>query len=215
MRGLQKAKTIAESFLNKLPVEEQWYKDRLEICRTCPKNTDNMEDLSTDLRLKTKMLCPENRVCSACGCCIDRKAAVKSEVCGVVEVEEVPKWFPVEVKSKKDPNLVVENLRLGGYGMSLNDNAQYEVVCETKEPKIDFVFRFKRGGSIQVREVVKTCSCTSSNVVHNDDGTADVTFTISTRSFKQNKEVTKTVVVKYIVNNHPREIEFKAKITKR
>jgi hypothetical protein len=214
MKELRKIKTIAESFINKLPLEEEWYQNRLDICAVCPKNTDNMEFLSGDLKVKTRVLCPETRACSACGCCIDRKASVKSEVCGLVEIGEEPKWSAIEIESKKDKNLKVENLRLNEITMSVNDLGQYEAVVSTDKPKIDFEFKLTRGNKIEVREVVKTCSCTSSDTIENPDGTTNVIFTISTKGFTQNKQVSKTIVVKYIVNNHPREIEFKAKITK-
>lgn len=214
MTNIKKLKTIAGSFINSLPIGEDWYEDRLAICSVCPKNTDSLDKMSTELRLTTKIVCPETRACSACGCCIDRKAAVKSETCGLIELGEKPKWSAIEIESKKDSLLIVENLNLGEVSMELNDLHQYEVVAETKSPTIKFSFKLSRGKSITVREVVKTCSCTSSNVDENEDGTATVSFTISTNGFRQGIQTTKTVVVKYIVNNQPRDVEFKAKITK-
>ena len=78
---MKKISKIAKAFLSETPTEESWYKQRLETCSSCEYNTDNIPEDQVTMADKLKMKIPScNRVCTACGCCIDQKASLKEEV---------------------------------------------------------------------------------------------------------------------------------------
>lgn len=57
-----------------------WYKQRLEICSTCPLNSKNKEDKSIKYYLLS-LLNLRNDFCTDCGCELTAKASEEMEEC--------------------------------------------------------------------------------------------------------------------------------------
>lgn len=85
------------SYIKKLPKEQDWYKDRLEKCLSCPMNTKNGAEVKGILKNTAKVLVDEEfGQCSLCGCPVERKCSVKAEKCP----KNPPEWEPLEVVGK-------------------------------------------------------------------------------------------------------------------
>lgn len=218
----KKINHIIKAFTEKLPVEEKWYQDRLEICKTCPLNSENSEKLSFEDKTITKTVCGGKPICTVCKCCIDRKASIKAESCGLIEKPELgePKWDALEIEgSSKDSNIIVECLKEQGHKFTYDSSGKqdfFEVEFESSEVITEIPFRISRTGrNFEVSEVTASCGCTTNDAVKNEDGTVDVKFSISLKRFETGRTSIKTAKVVYIVGGRTsKEIFFKFKITK-
>ena len=218
----KKIKNIFKAFTEKLPVEEKWYKDRLSICESCPFNSSNVEKTSFETKTISKTVCGGKSVCTACGCCTERKAAIKAETCGLVEKPEwgQPRWDAIEIEgSKRDSNIIVECMKQEDhryvYAPSEKQDS-FEVSFASSENVVNIPFKISRTGkSFKVKQVSASCGCTASKTTENEDGTVDVKFSISLKKFDPGKTSVKTAKVVYLVGGREeKEIYFKFKITK-
>ena len=88
--------------MGRIPKDEkdypEWYKNRLDLCKKCPKNSSNIFFLlSYQLKVLLQRLMGR-QACSLCGCFIKEKAWMKTEVCPLKFVEgEKAKWNAMEV----------------------------------------------------------------------------------------------------------------------
>lgn len=216
--SLKKAKTIAKAFLTPLPVGEKWYEDRLEICKTCPKNSGNVDESKLSFIDKAKIasnFCDEGNHCLACGCCIERKAATKSEECGLGEVGEVAKWPALEVPGVIDKNLSIINLTpdMGDVGIGTREFT-YEFFVDKFDKKMSFSFQLHRTRGLDVKTYNASCGCTVGEMEIIDDKTVNFSLDISTISFKENLTQRTFTVTYYEKNNKTRDIQIVFKITK-
>lgn len=213
--NLKKAKTIVKAFSEDLPVEQEWYRDRLAECDTCEYNSKNIENNSILTKTKENTICRGTSVCDACGCCIAQKASVKSEVCGMAEKGLTPKWEALEIENTVDKNIVVENLTEGSDKFYVDDTGMYVVELSTPELTAPFSFIVDGGKGLNIRTLVNTCSCTSSGVNELSQGRYEVHMTVSTKNFTKGQPTNKTVVAKYTIGKgKEKDLRFKFKITK-
>lgn len=101
MKEINQATTIyrafKESWLGKIPKNErdypEWYKYRLDACKTCKFNTKNipLKLLPVQLWVTAKM---GKARCACCTCFIKEKAWMKSEECGLAEIGGAPDFLP-------------------------------------------------------------------------------------------------------------------------
>lgn len=103
MEEKSKLNTIVDAFTSKLPKDEDWYKKRLSICSSCEYNSKNVGGVV--LNLKDIV----GASCTACGCFIDRKAAMREEECGLVEKNLPPKWDKLSIITSKKDNYNLHN----------------------------------------------------------------------------------------------------------
>lgn len=83
--------------------EQDWVQKRLEICKTCPFNTDNIakKSFSDQVKIKANKFLnlilgkkvTEEATCSLCGCMLIFKAAEEDEEC------PIKKWGKHELNS--------------------------------------------------------------------------------------------------------------------
>jgi hypothetical protein len=180
--GLKKVKTIVKAFKELLPVEEDWYKTRLEICKSCDKNTDNIadEDLSFLDKLKNTNLCTEGRSCTACGCCIDQKCSVKTEVCGMIKLGKSPKWTALAIDSVEAVMEVISE----NYKLTKPNNEFLLDVGRVSDKVVEMQFRLFPGKGLEYKTSVASCGCTVPQISKNLDGSLDYVVKISTIGFK-------------------------------
>lgn len=94
---------IINSRLKPKDTEQDWVKERLEICRKCPFNTDNIvkKTFKDNMKIKANKFLnlilgkkvTDEATCSICGCMLIFKAAEESEYC------PKHKWKEHEFKS--------------------------------------------------------------------------------------------------------------------
>lgn len=216
MINLKKAKTIVKAFSEDLPVEEEWYRERLTACDTCEWNSKNKDVNSLLTKTKESTICKGTSVCTACGCCIAQKASVKSEVCGMKEKGLEPKWGAIEVEGKVDSRIKVENKTVGSDEFFVDGAGAFVLETSSKEVSVPFKFRVDGGELFNIRTLTNTCSCTSSGVEETTQGNYYVYMNISTNSLQIGVPSTKIVKAKYTIGKEKeKDLIFKLKITKK
>lgn len=188
MSKFKKVKAIASSFVAPLPKDESWYQERLKSCDTCEKNSDNVpkEHLSVMEEIKINFTpCPEKRVCTACGCCIDRKAAVKTEVCGLKELGLEPKWHALSVESPTNSGISLESLTPNVGSLFMEGFTFIVDVPPTSEELVVYEFIMRRKGGLKFKDFQAPCSCTVPSVKVIDKESVKMEAKISTKSFKK------------------------------
>lgn len=196
---LKKARTIAKAFMEKLPEDQQWYKDRLAICATCPKNTANIPSDKLTFVDKAKIagrLCDNGNHCTVCGCCIERKAATKSEQCGLGEIGEQPKWPAIEVSGAIDKSLSLINISTDKGKVRRGTSDFIYDLENVSDPKVEFSFQLHRGRGLDIKNYQATCGCTVGDMEVVDNKTVNFHIAISTIGFRQGL-VTKSFTVTY------------------
>lgn len=87
---LKKIKLILESrWLAYKNRNETFVKERRAICKVCPYSS-----LNSDKTVKTRIghMINMGAYCTSCGCSLKYKTAHPESVCGLVEINEKPKW---------------------------------------------------------------------------------------------------------------------------
>lgn len=73
---------IRSKLRNKNNIKDDWYYERLEICRTCPLNSKNSDPKEKTIRYKILRLLNLNEdFCTVCGCELKAKASEEMEEC--------------------------------------------------------------------------------------------------------------------------------------
>ncbi len=119
-------KNWASTRFKKMPTQENWYQTRLEICTGCEYNSENIpQEKKTEAHLMRDKLsgieCQGKRHCTACGCCINQKASIKTSVCGLTELNLEPKWFALEIDNDDKQYYSVTNLTPDNCHLIYND----------------------------------------------------------------------------------------------
>lgn len=201
-----KIQTIAKAFLDKLPEGEEWYERRLAACLACEHNTANADvdkmgiiEKSVHALKDKKLLCPKGS-CNICGCCVDRKSAVKTETCALAIDGKIPKWYPEESQSKLDSKLSIHNLESENTFLR-QDNIQFIFKVDKLQNATLSKYLLKRKGGINVVSVQPSCSCVHNETRQIDSETVEITTTISTLAFRVGKNE-KTNTIKYYTDKN-------------
>lgn len=197
---IKKAKTIAKAMINPLPIGEEWFEKRMEICNACERNTKNMskKELSTIDKIKLATnLCPEGDHCTACGCCTHRKASQKDQACGLKDEGLPTKWPALEVESKIDHKITAENLTPEVGNLQILSKQIVYDLGESSEERIEFSISMKRKGGFDVKSTTVGCSCTVAESIKLDEDTYKFDIVFSTKSFKSGADITRNFTVQY------------------
>ncbi len=227
---LQKGKHIVGSMVNDLPLGEEWFEKRMEICNACEFNSKNANEDSltgmSRLRLKDtlakRLLMPnylKKDFCTECTCPIENKCSVKFETCGLADSGKPPKWLAIEKYMDMDGSFSIENLTpdMGTIGTNLKGFTYTVEKDDTHGLKISFSFRIKRKVPFKIIRLEASCGCTVPNfqlenskntVVNVDFSTRDLGTGVHKKSITifftdSDQTATKTfpVTIQYIVKN--------------
>jgi hypothetical protein len=217
--SLKKAKTIAKAFINELPEGEDWYKKRLEICSVCPYNTKNIPKDQLKISEKMKIasgVCDDNHFCTACGCCIVRKAAVKSEECGLTKLYMDPKWSALLAQSKLNQTITMENMTPEEGSIVVEDTQFTYDFGIRKEERLQLVFRLTRlKAPLNIKAIRPGCTCTSVDETKEiDENTIEVTVSLSTKGFRRGLNGRKLYVEHFLTKQKVDEVTINLKVNK-
>lgn len=195
---VDKVKTIVKAFTNPLPVNEEWFKKRMEICSVCEYNSKNIDSdkLSAAAKIK-KSVCPEKQHCTACGCCLPQKPSQKTEQCGLFDIGIKPRWSAIEVKINKDKKLSTENLTPDIGSLSKFGNEIIYDLGESNDPKISFSILMSREGGFDVKSTKAGCSCTVAEPVKMTDDSYKFEVSLSTVKFTEGANIKRSFTVEY------------------
>lgn len=214
--SLKKAVTIAKSMINDLPVDQKWYQDRISACAACPLNTENMtpeqiSNLSAKMKFTLEYGCKkdEKRLCSICGCCTDRKAAVKSETCPKKDIGQEPEWLPIQIENSLDKNIVIENLT-PDHGRIFQNGAVFFInLKKTDKPVLNFDIIVQNLKGLKFHYQRVGCSCLLSSVTTIDDKSLRVETKISIKDFRPGLNERSMEIDYFNRNNQKRSVSFK------
>lgn len=180
---VSKMKTIATAFIKPLPKGEAWYEERVEICSTCDMNSGNMDELSFTDKLKIKTgICDDGNHCTACGCCILRKCATKTESCGLKEINKTPKWVAIETEDID--GVSIETLALPGVVSAGPKEVLYDLGA-VSDNVVNVLFNLNSKDPIRFSKWSVSCGCTYVNkATQVDDRQVQIDAAISTLGFR-------------------------------
>jgi len=209
----KKAKTIANAFLEPLPEGQDWYENRLKICGACPHNSANKTDLTLAEKLNInkllkKGICDNGNHCTACGCCIERKCATKSEDCGLVKLNLEPKWRALEVPSTINKGISLINMSSEIGTIEAQKASFLYTFNAVKSNKLDFKFQIKTDFSkLKIKNYKPSCSCIAVNAMERiDANTFEFNISISTTGFREGWNERKLFVTYFERGSMTREI---------
>lgn len=163
MISIDKLKVIAKAKFSDKSKLGDWYKDRLDICASCPLNSKNREKLSPTH--KAMVIANFGKpTCVACGCEIAAKASVREEKCGLIYMDQPPIWDslpPIEQEEVND--LVVQNLNSDKATLkrALNQlEINYGVVPGGFDSELRLEIESKKGPITDLK-VKAACGCTT------------------------------------------------------
>lgn len=202
--SLKNVKNIVKAFTSEEPTQEEWYKKRMEICGSCEYNSANKDnsELTSAEKIKLSTVCSGDSVCTACGCCVSRKARVKESVCGMVELGLEPKWGSIIAASPLDKNMVV-NSQDSEVSVATDGNRVIVTRSYSKtQPKIKFLLNFLHlNTDVEMMSASAGCSCTASLHDKVSDRSFNLAVEVSTVGFK-GEVVEKGLTVNYKYPNN-------------
>lgn len=217
---IKKGKAIVKAFTNELPVEESWYKARLEACSSCSLNSENVVDKSFLQTLREGLdICPEVRYCTACKCCIDRKAAVKTEECGIRDKKGLENekllWESIESQDQVNKGVSVTNLSSDKILLKYKENKYYFDAGETTDKVVDVKFQVFIPNTYKYTSAVAGCSCTVADVVVISENIVEFNVKVSTLNFRVDIQTEKNISLYFTQGNLQRVLNIKIQATKK
>lgn len=201
MKAKGKIRTIAEAFKQVVPSEEPWFKEREEICNTCDYNSENQdyEKLDISQKLRINKICSKNRMCTACGCCLDEKIGMKTSVCGLVELGLTPKWEALKTETSSSKDLDIEIIDKTAEKIDIDIKGQFFIISLGNVPETvkEIKINLSKAGGLKVTEVKAGCSCTVPVQKQINDDTVGLHIKLNTSGFTKNTRFEKNITVQY------------------
>ncbi len=199
MEEISKFEKIFSGFVTKdYQVTDKVFEYRMNICKTCEYNSDNVPDKDLSFVNKArKEVLKGKPFCTACGCQLKEKLRLGVEECGASSIGEKPRWnkILIQTKDKNDLNIA---------------NKSKDVHIFVKDNYFDFYVGNKEFGTIFDIEIVlfndniksidyikQGCGgCTTLDIKNLGDTYKSVKITIDTNRIKKGK-FSKNVFIGY------------------
>lgn len=175
---------ITEAFAADIPSnKEDWpayYRERMDICAKCDKNTANGGSGAIWKFAASKI----GAQCGICHCFIDRKCWSKNEACGLSEIEGgIPKWNRILMETSFSDLFDVENLSFDKYNLDLSkDGHEFDLNLGTIQSDDDVVVAFRvmpKDKLLQFKSV-SMCSCMRFATRTQKDNIMDIKINLNT-----------------------------------
>lgn len=189
---MSKIKNIVKAYTSSLPEEQDWYKERMSICSACKWNSKNADPKNMSFTSKGISALTGQDTCGACGCVVNRKAAVKAEICGLHLIDgESPKWLPLEAVSSEGVKVEVDDSNIV---VSSTKDVITINLGSTSETIVEFTASFY--SKLYFNNVSVTCGCTVPEAVK-EEGKTTLKVKLTTVKFKEGLNV-KNMFLNYI-----------------
>jgi len=190
--SFKKVKTIAKAFINPIPVGQDWYEKRLDICNGCEFNSANIdpEKLSFGSKLKIQSgLCDKGNHCTACGCCIERKCGSRTSDCGLSEVPgSEPKWKAIDFELEKS-TFFIEYQGTDAIFSVTKVNDREEFLFDFGQVSANVLkteFKIKNKNPFEVIKYEVSCGCTHPEVIEREtENSYNIAVNLSTIGFRE------------------------------
>lgn len=158
MEKISRLTTIINAFTGDLPEGAPWYEERLKECLSCEHNSINKDGSSLKIQ---NIICSDKGHCTLCGCCVDKKSAMKESVCALKDKGHTPKWEALAIITKGE-DWDIENL---SPHIGTIDMTEEAFIYKLKSPlKKEGEVRFTVGLSSnknKIMDIAASCGCTS------------------------------------------------------
>lgn len=150
----------------------EWFTDRIKTCMTCEYNSENKNNLNT----KERIIVIANLgkpSCLACGCEIEAKASVQTELCGAVKKGEESKWKKINLDNEEGFSVICKNDNVKF--SHLKDNhytIDYGRIIFNSDSTINLSI-FKKDLKISTVKATAACGCTGTEASYNDKNEID------------------------------------------
>lgn len=197
MKQESKIKRIFQAFTEESDLDEKTVEIRRAICESCPFNSKNAKDEDMSLLQRQKKVMGD--FCLKCGCFINKKTARASEACGMEDVGLKPFWNRVMLKTTGETDLDIMNLTPENTNLKLSDMKDcYELdLYSFKEITAPLVIKIVSN----VKDVRLTAYCDCIKV--EDLGNNEFSLTIDTSELTKDKNIIKTIEVRYKKEQKP------------
>ena len=168
----------------------------------------------SDKLQKATGLCDDGNHCQACGCCVKRKCATKSENCGLTSLDLEPKWEALEVPSTINKGITIINLSSDIASVAAEKTAFVYTFDNVDVKKLNFKFQVKSDrSSFEIKNYRYGCSCTSiDSMQKSDNSTYDFEASVSTNGFRKGLNERKIFLVYFEKGDKTKEITINLKI---
>lgn len=207
-------KQIAEAYSKDKPVEELFYQKRLAICEECPMNSKNNFSLTSEIIGK---LTSEEAVCNACSCPIERKAGIKTAICGMVVQGAAPKWYPIVAEDEVGIQFfTVENLSFDLADLKVKErNGENTYVFDCGEIGQDIAiipikFIVQGWTKMQIIDMWQDCNCYNVDLVQKPDS-IEGTILVPTKQFQPGYVVEKEFTINFLQEKGENKVKIKFK----
>jgi hypothetical protein len=160
---------IMDAFRERLPENEEWYRERLAICGACEYNTGNMgaEGLKEKVRLALANSIHAGRdSCSLCGCFIRQKCAAEEVACSLEESGPGrAKWNRRKIITSKADDLNFFNMAPELCNIDIDEEksrfvVKYNPVERGEVTESPFILHWDKDKRIEIMNVKSSCGCT-------------------------------------------------------
>lgn len=197
-----KIKTIYEAFTGELPVNEDWYQSRLKICSTCPFNTA-VSGADSFLMKTLKVIDGNAPQCKACGCYIDKKAAMKEEECGLSAIGQKPLWPALKIATSGEEHIDIYNNSPEKVKLGLSKAADAYTL---DYGKVDYNFDFRIEFLVETKKEISDykcyvgCPCTKVSYLKLGNNLIQVNADFNRDSIPHNQDFSKNIYVEIKYN---------------
>ena len=202
---VKQAGQIVKAFSNPVPIDEEYFQHRIIICNDCEWNSANKdpEDLSFSDKLKIDGPFQGDPMCTACGCCVPRKAGLPESTCGLSNFnnpELPPKWTALKTYGLRQKSLSVENLSFDVGDISPIDGGFVyntgKVTKDTKILKIKLNIQDTKG--FKLVSIIPECGCTAAQQDVIDENSVSIGIDLSTVDFRVGAPIERTIHLSYL-----------------
>ena len=201
MKKKSKLRTIISAFSSEIPIDAEWFQERMTACEGCEYNSDNVleEDLTLFDKVKIKNACSEGSMCKACGCCLHEKLGQKTEQCGLSALGKEPRWNALSVETSSGDDLDVEILDKTALTINLDIGTKMFLVKlgDVPEKIKEIKLQIHRKNTLKISQVKVQCSCTVPEQVQVDDNTVNLGTKIDTSRFTKDARFEKKITIVY------------------
>lgn len=159
---LKKAVDIKDAWTNEVPVNEDFYKERLNKCFSCEHNTLNGGRGNLLTSTLTKTIDNGLGVCSLCSCPVYRKAAVKRQECP----DNPKRWTSINTEIRPELKGTIKEMfdvipLQNVVKVEKRENRPiYDLICEDTKDTLYFEFKVKTLFNGKVNDFREHCPCT-------------------------------------------------------
>lgn len=201
---------IYEAYTKDKPVDEEWYKDRMNKCHNCPSNSINVFEKTFGQKVRESVGSVVKKLsepyCTLCSCPIANKCSVKAVSCpaspplwtsleaSVYPQSNEPKIYKVLQSPESITSIGISD-EMGRTVLELGDHLHgpVEFTFEVRPPK-GFVYSNHHA----------TCGCTVAESSPLEDGGVKISSKLSLAAFEVGVKQRKTIQINFI-NEENRE----------